>query len=178
MPRAGSSVAAVEGAAPLPPIRWGQAEAAGSKPAVQAAPKGSEETANRSLKRCEDHHHQIFFPAPATGPDGTRNSRAAEVAAAAVLFPQLSPGSGTGSGAREALARTASRPAMKPHPDSPDILRLGSALDSLNLPPRRGRGSGPSRTGAVSFSLLLQVVGLRTERCSWNSINSNFVTRG
>jgi hypothetical protein len=101
-----------------------------------------------------------------------------EVAAAAVLFPPLSPGAGTGSGAGEALARTAARPAMKTRPDSPDILRIRLALDSLHLPTGRGRGSGASRTGAVSFSLLLQVRGLRTERWSWNSINSNCVTSG
>lgn len=46
-----------------------------------------------------------------------------EVAAAAVLFPCLSSRAGTGSGAGEALARAAARPAMKTPRYSPDILR-------------------------------------------------------
>jgi hypothetical protein len=46
-----------------------------------------------------------------------------KVAAAAVLLPDVSPCPGTGSGAGEALARAAARPAMKTHRYSPDILR-------------------------------------------------------
>jgi len=46
-----------------------------------------------------------------------------EVTAAEVLFPCVSPCPGTGSGAREALARAAACPAMKTHRYSPDILR-------------------------------------------------------
>lgn len=44
-------------------------------------------------------------------------------AAATVLFPCVSPCFGAGSRAREALARTASHPAMKPIAYRPDILR-------------------------------------------------------
>lgn len=43
-------------------------------------------------------------------------------AAAAVLFPRVSPRSGASSGAGEALARASARPAMKPTAYRPDIL--------------------------------------------------------
>lgn len=44
-------------------------------------------------------------------------------AAETVLLPCVSPRARTGSGAGEALARTSARPAMKPTPYRPDILR-------------------------------------------------------
>lgn len=44
------------------------------------------------------------------------------IAAAAVLFPCMSPCSGAGFGARETLARAAASPAMKPTAYRPDIL--------------------------------------------------------
>lgn len=44
-------------------------------------------------------------------------------AAAAVLFPRVSPGTGACSRPGEALARAAARPAMKPATYRPDILR-------------------------------------------------------
>lgn len=44
-------------------------------------------------------------------------------AAAAVLFPRVSPGTGACAGPGEALARASARPAMKPTAYRPDILR-------------------------------------------------------
>ena len=64
VPRAGTPLEGVEGAATLPPIGRRQAEATGSKPPLPGAPEGRARTKNRRSQRREGHPYKIFFRAP------------------------------------------------------------------------------------------------------------------
>ena len=61
VPPASAPVEAVEDAAPLPPVREGQAEAAGAEPPLPGAPEGTASARKRCRRRREGHPYQFLF---------------------------------------------------------------------------------------------------------------------
>ena len=159
---ASTPVEAVEGAAPLPPVRERQAEAAGAEPSLPRAPEGTASARKRCHCRREGHPYQIFFRAPATARAAMRSSTGVggRPCSGFVLRPAATLcsafGSGKGAGAHGGGGRDqGTTPAEAGIPCDDKSLPISSRHIAVGLSvslssgcaPRRGRGSEARRRG-------------------------------
>jgi hypothetical protein len=158
---ASAPVEAVEGAAPLLPVRERQAEATGAEPPLPGAPKGTASARKRYRRRREGHPYQIFFRAPATARAAMRSSTevGGRPCSGSVVRPVATPWngfySGRGAGAHGGGGRdkgtTPAEPGLpcgdKSLPISSRHIAVGLSVSlSSGCAPRRGRGSEARRS--------------------------------
>jgi hypothetical protein len=156
MPPASTPVEAVEGTAPLLPVRERQAEATGAEPPLPGAPKGTASARKRYRRRREGHPHQIFFRAPATGRAAMRSSTGVGGRPYSGFVPRPAAtlcsafGSGRGAGAHGGGGRDKGTTPAEPGilcgdeslPISSRHIALGLSVSlSSGCAPRGGRGS-------------------------------------
>ena len=192
VPPASAPVEAVEDAAPLPPVRERQAEAAGAESPLPGAPEGTASARKRCRRRREGHPYQFFFRAPAIARAAMRSSTGVGDRPCSGFVPGPAATlcsafwSGRGAGANDGGGRnqgtTPAEPGIpcgdKSLPISSRHIAVGLSIPlSLGCAQRRGRGSEARRSCAASFSLLLHA-GRRAPGWNWNFINSRFVTSG
>lgn len=159
---ASAPVEAVEGAAPLLPVRERQAEATGAEPPLPGAPKGTASARKRYRRRREGHPYQFFFRAPATARAAMRSSTGVGGRPCSGFVPRpaatlWSPfWSGRGAGAQGGGGRdkgtTPAEPGIpcgdKSLPISSRHIAVGLSVSlSSGCAPRRGRGSEARRSG-------------------------------
>ena len=159
---ASAPVEAVEGAAPLLPVRERQTEATGAEPPLPGAPKGTASARKRYRRRREGHPYQIFFRAPATARAAMRSSTGVGGRPCSGFVPRPAAtlcsafGSGRSAGAHGGGGRdkgtTPAEPGIPCGDKSPPIssrhIAVGLSVSlSSGCAPRRGRGSEARRSG-------------------------------
>lgn len=162
LPPASTPVEAVEGTAPLLPVRERQAEATGAEPSLPGAPKGTASARKRYRRRREGHPYQIFFRAPATARAAMRSSTGVggRPYSGFVVRPVVTRWNGfccgRGAGAHGGGGcDKGTTPAQHGIPCGDKSLPISSRHIAVGLsvslssgcPPRRGRGSEGRRSG-------------------------------